>query len=141
MPPPRCLTRLRSYDEVKIKLPLALTSAHHILFTFLHVPGKTREAETVIGYSVLPVLSNEILMATKDNTLPVILDSLPPNYLSPEAEEHIKVRLPDPWCVCVCVCVIASMNRQCNRMILVFVRRMNKRGWVETPAAERHETR
>lgn len=76
---------------MKIKLPLVLTSAHHLLFTFLHVPGKAREQESVVGYSVLPILSNEILMAAKDNALPVILDTLPPGYLSPEVEEHIKV--------------------------------------------------
>lgn len=81
----------RSYDEIKIKLPLALTGGHHLLFTFLHVSGKAREPEAVIGYSVLPVLSNEVLMVSKENTLPVILDTLPPNYLAPEAEEHMKV--------------------------------------------------
>lgn len=31
-------------------------------------------------------------MASKENSLPVIAEILPPNYLSPEAEDNIKVR-------------------------------------------------
>ena len=64
-----------------------------MLFTFIHVPAKAREQEGVIGYAVLPLLSNEVLLASKDNALPVILDSLPVGYLSPENDEHLKVRV------------------------------------------------
>lgn len=45
------------YEEVKIKLPARLTSAHHLLFTFYHISCQVKKneptpTEVPVGYTV-----------------------------------------------------------------------------------------
>lgn len=49
------------YDEIKIRLPIQLSSNHHLLFTFFHVScelSKKREngIESCVGYAWIPLL-------------------------------------------------------------------------------------
>lgn len=52
------------YEEIKLRLPLNITSQHHILFSFVHVScdlSKKRDTgasfENPVGYSWLPLLA------------------------------------------------------------------------------------
>lgn len=51
------------YDEIKIRLPVHITTKHHLLFTLKHisVDGSRKKphtsVETVVGYTWLPLIS------------------------------------------------------------------------------------
>lgn len=74
------------YEEIKMKLPLQLTSQHHILFSFVHVScnlSKKKDnqlLENPVGYSWLPLLCKGKLNI-EEQVLPVAT-FLPPGYLS-----------------------------------------------------------
>ncbi|XP_071435974.1 dedicator of cytokinesis protein 8 isoform X2 [Pithys albifrons albifrons] len=83
------------YEEVKIKLPAKLTEKHHLLFTFYHIscqPKQGASVETLLGYSWLPILSNDHLQ-TGHYSLPVALDKLPLHY-SIHSPEKISPQTP-----------------------------------------------
>uniref|UniRef100_A0AAR2KB88 Dedicator of cytokinesis 8 n=1 Tax=Pygocentrus nattereri TaxID=42514 RepID=A0AAR2KB88_PYGNA len=72
------------YEEVKIRLPARLTERHHLLFSFFHISCQQKQnqsgsVETLIGYSWLPILSNERLQMGQ-YCLPIALERLPVNY-------------------------------------------------------------
>ncbi|KAK2837136.1 hypothetical protein Q5P01_014348 [Channa striata] len=72
------------YEEVKLLLPAHLTDRHHLLFTFYHISCQQKQnqsgsCETLIGYSWLPILSNDRLQ-TGQFCLPIVLEQLPVNY-------------------------------------------------------------
>uniref|UniRef100_A0AAY5F4T4 Dedicator of cytokinesis 8 n=1 Tax=Electrophorus electricus TaxID=8005 RepID=A0AAY5F4T4_ELEEL len=84
------------YEEVKIRLPARLTERHHLLFTFIHVSCQARQSqsaspETLIGYSWLPILSNERLQVGQC-CLPIVQDRLPLNYSLHSPEVMVPVR-------------------------------------------------
>ncbi|XP_066460304.1 dedicator of cytokinesis protein 8 isoform X3 [Eleutherodactylus coqui] len=87
------------YDEVKIKLPAKLTEKHHLLFTFYHISCQQKvgtSAETVLGYSWLPILTNDRLQ-TGHYCLPVATEKLPANY-SMHSPEKLPVQCtPIKW--------------------------------------------
>lgn len=75
------------YEEIKIRLPLNVSSQHHILFSFVHVScdlSKRRDANTSfenpVGYSWLPLLPKGKINV-EEQMLPVAA-SLPAKYLS-----------------------------------------------------------
>ncbi|XP_035377777.1 dedicator of cytokinesis protein 8 isoform X2 [Electrophorus electricus] len=85
------------YEEVKIRLPARLTERHHLLFTFIHVSCQARQSqsaspETLIGYSWLPILSNERLQVGQC-CLPIVQDRLPLNY-SLHSPEKLPPQVP-----------------------------------------------
>jgi hypothetical protein len=51
------------HEEIKLKLPFALTESHHILFSFFSVNLKTKKGkddyEKLLGYATLPVYPKE----------------------------------------------------------------------------------
>nr|AKN21433.1 slc6a-13 [Schmidtea mediterranea] len=63
------------HDEIKIRLPGRVTANHYLLFTFYHVSCQANKKsdgatmETLIGYSWLPILENEILRASEHSLL------------------------------------------------------------------------
>eukprot|EP00123_Amoebidium_parasiticum_P017601 comp23911_c1_seq1/m.42132 comp23911_c1_seq1/g.42132 ORF comp23911_c1_seq1/g.42132 comp23911_c1_seq1/m.42132 type:complete len:1683 (-) comp23911_c1_seq1:637-5685(-) len=75
-------------DEIKVFLPVNLSSHHHLRFTFVHIkasPPKKNEKEanvaTVVGYCILPVLdSTGKLLSDGAYEIPVASE-LPDNYL------------------------------------------------------------
>uniref|UniRef100_A0A8C9FU37 Dedicator of cytokinesis 7 n=1 Tax=Pavo cristatus TaxID=9049 RepID=A0A8C9FU37_PAVCR len=76
------------HEEIKIKLPAALTDHHHLLFTFYHVSCQQKQntpLETPVGYTWIPMLQNGRLK-TGQFCLPVSLEKPPQAYsvLSPE---------------------------------------------------------
>uniref|UniRef100_A0A4W3I185 Dedicator of cytokinesis 8 n=1 Tax=Callorhinchus milii TaxID=7868 RepID=A0A4W3I185_CALMI len=88
------------YEEVKIKLPAKLRERHHLLFTFYHISCQQKQnqgasAESLIGYSWLPILMSERLH-TGLYCLPVALDKLPNKY-SMHSPEKIPNQLPIKW--------------------------------------------
>ncbi|XP_034026414.1 dedicator of cytokinesis protein 8 isoform X2 [Thalassophryne amazonica] len=85
------------YEEVKVALPARLTEQHHILFTFYHISCQQKQnqsssCETLIGYSWLPILSNDRLQ-TGQFCLPIVLDRLPVNY-SLHTPEKVPPQVP-----------------------------------------------
>uniref|UniRef100_UPI003AAE01D7 dedicator of cytokinesis protein 8 n=1 Tax=Centroberyx gerrardi TaxID=166262 RepID=UPI003AAE01D7 len=85
------------YEEVKLALPARLTERHHLLFTFYHISCQQKQnqsgsCETLIGYSWLPMLSNDRLQ-TGQYCLPIALDRLPANY-SLHTPEKIPPQVP-----------------------------------------------
>ncbi|KAK1801285.1 hypothetical protein P4O66_022961, partial [Electrophorus voltai] len=85
------------YEEVKIRLPARLTEHHHLLFTFIHVSCQARQSqsaspETLIGYSWLPILSNQRLQVGQC-CLPIVQDRLPLNY-SLHSPEKLPPQVP-----------------------------------------------
>lgn len=75
------------YEEIKIRLPLNITSQHHILFSFLHVSCdivKKKDQyvapETPVGYAWIPLL-NKGRMNIDEQSIAVAA-TLPPGYLS-----------------------------------------------------------
>lgn len=75
------------YEEIKIRLPLNISTQHHILFSFIHVScdlSKRRDTsmtfETPVGYSWMPLLSKGKINV-EEQLLPVAA-TLPPKYLS-----------------------------------------------------------
>lgn len=74
------------YEEVKIRLPLAITTQHHILFSFTHVScniTKKKDSDPVdspVGYAWLPLISKGKLNL-EEQIIPVAA-SLPNGYLS-----------------------------------------------------------
>ncbi|KAJ7993970.1 hypothetical protein DPEC_G00261100 [Dallia pectoralis] len=85
------------YEEVKISLPARLTEKHHLLFTFFHISCQQKQnqagsGETLIGFSWLPMLSNDRLQ-TGQYCLPMALDKLPVNY-SLHSPEKIPAQVP-----------------------------------------------
>ncbi|XP_041042551.1 dedicator of cytokinesis protein 8 isoform X2 [Carcharodon carcharias] len=86
------------YEEVKLKLPAKITAKHHLLFTFYHISCQQKQnqagsAETLIGYSWLPILMNERLQ-TGHYCLPVALDRLPNKYSMHSPEQKIPNQNP-----------------------------------------------
>uniref|UniRef100_A0A2I3GCR6 Dedicator of cytokinesis 7 n=1 Tax=Nomascus leucogenys TaxID=61853 RepID=A0A2I3GCR6_NOMLE len=76
------------HEEIKVKLPAALTDHHHLLFTFYHVSCQQKQntpLETPVGYTWIPMLQNGRLK-TGQFCLPVSLEKPPQAYsvLSPE---------------------------------------------------------
>ncbi|NXO30638.1 DOCK8 protein, partial [Cisticola juncidis] len=87
------------YEEVKIKLPAKLTEKHHLLFTFYHIscqPKQGASVETLLGYSWLPILSNDRLQ-TGHYSLPVALDKLPLHYSIHSPEKITSQTPPIKW--------------------------------------------
>ncbi|KAM3868150.1 dedicator of cytokinesis protein 8 [Diretmus argenteus] len=85
------------YEEVKLILPARLTERHHLLFTFYHISCQQKQnqsgsCETLIGYSWLPMWSNDRLQ-TGQYCLPIVLDRLPVNY-SLHSPEKIPPQVP-----------------------------------------------
>lgn len=82
------------YDEIKIKLPVPLTSKHHILFSFYHVSCKQSKLNkldsitTPLGSCFVPILQSKLLQA-KEFSLPVAIQ-LCSSYLADE-DQQIKV--------------------------------------------------
>lgn len=74
------------YEEIKLELPLQLTSQHHILFSFIHVScnlSKKKDnvsLETPVGFAWLPLL-NRGRLNIEEQVLPVA-SYLPPGYLA-----------------------------------------------------------
>ncbi|XP_055683113.1 dedicator of cytokinesis protein 9 isoform X1 [Lutzomyia longipalpis] len=74
------------YEEVKLKLPLHITTQHHILFSFVHVScdlGKKKENnsfETPVGYAWLPLLMKGKINV-EEQMIPVAA-TLPTGYLA-----------------------------------------------------------
>ncbi|XP_037912923.1 dedicator of cytokinesis protein 9 isoform X4 [Hermetia illucens] len=75
------------YEEIKMRLPLNITTQHHILFSFLHVScnlSKKRDAnagfETPVGYAWLPLL-HKGKINLEEQMIPVAA-TLPSGYLS-----------------------------------------------------------
>lgn len=75
------------YEEIKIRLPLNITSHHHILFSFVHVScdlSKRRDANTsyenAVGYSWMSLLSKGKINV-EEQVLPVAA-ALPAGYLA-----------------------------------------------------------
>uniref|UniRef100_H0V767 Dedicator of cytokinesis 7 n=1 Tax=Cavia porcellus TaxID=10141 RepID=H0V767_CAVPO len=76
------------HEEIKVRLPAALTDHHHLLFTFYHVSCQQKQntpLETPVGYTWIPMLQNGRLK-TGQFCLPVSLEKPPQAYsvLSPE---------------------------------------------------------
>lgn len=72
-------------DEVKVRLPIQITTRHHLLFTFYHIScdatkKKDVSVETCVGYSWLPLL-HKGRICVEEQMLPVAA-SLPPGYLT-----------------------------------------------------------
>nr|XP_006137919.1 dedicator of cytokinesis protein 8 isoform X1 [Pelodiscus sinensis] len=87
------------YEEVKIKLPAKLTGKHHLLFTFYHISCQPKQgvcAETLLGYSWLPILLNDRLQ-TGHYCLPVAVDKLPLNYSMHSPEKVPSQTPPIKW--------------------------------------------
>uniref|UniRef100_A0AAR2LG32 Dedicator of cytokinesis 8 n=1 Tax=Pygocentrus nattereri TaxID=42514 RepID=A0AAR2LG32_PYGNA len=85
------------YEEVKIRLPARLTERHHLLFSFFHISCQQKQnqsgsVETLIGYSWLPILSNERLQMGQ-YCLPIALERLPVNY-SMHSPEKMPTQVP-----------------------------------------------
>ncbi|KAL7828401.1 hypothetical protein SRHO_G00320350 [Serrasalmus rhombeus] len=85
------------YEEVKIRLPARLTERHHLLFSFFHISCQQKQnqsgsLETLIGYSWLPILSNERLQMGQ-YCLPIALERLPVNY-SMHSPEKMPTQVP-----------------------------------------------
>mmetsp|Transcript_2535 Transcript_2535/g.5775 ORF Transcript_2535/g.5775 Transcript_2535/m.5775 type:complete len:2039 (-) Transcript_2535:83-6199(-) len=72
------------YTEVKIQLPMRLHRQAHLFFTFYNVSCKKKRKHEMelIGYSVLPILENGQVIATKEHKLPVA-SKLPKSYFIP----------------------------------------------------------
>lgn len=74
------------YEEVKMRLPLAITPQHHLLFSFVHVScniTKKKEIDPVeapVGYAWLPLIAKGKLNLD-EQTIPVAA-TLPNGYLS-----------------------------------------------------------
>ncbi|XP_055599906.1 dedicator of cytokinesis protein 9 isoform X2 [Uranotaenia lowii] len=76
------------YEEIKLRLPLRITSQHHLLFSFFHVScniAKKKDlvstsAETPVGYAWLPLLIKGKLNI--DEQCLAVAASLPVGYLS-----------------------------------------------------------
>lgn len=76
------------YEELKVRLPLQLHAAHHLLFSFVHVScdlSKKREAgaamEAPVGYAWLPLLQRGGRVAVEEQCLAVAA-TLPAGYLA-----------------------------------------------------------
>lgn len=85
------------HDELKLSLPLMITSKHNLLFTFYHVACKTDEEAgdvlTPVGYAFMPLLFRGRFLE-KEITLP-IASSLPKAYMSPEGEAALRTLIFD----------------------------------------------
>ncbi|XP_063703194.1 dedicator of cytokinesis protein 9 isoform X3 [Culicoides brevitarsis] len=74
------------YEEIKIRLPLAITAQHHILFSFVHVScniGKKKDTDPVespVGFAWIPLLTKGKLNL-EEQCIPVAT-TLPAGYLS-----------------------------------------------------------
>lgn len=74
------------YEEIKLRLPLNLTTQHHLLFSFLHVScdlAKKKEnvsSETPVGYAWIPILSKGKINI--DEQIIPVAATLPGGYLS-----------------------------------------------------------
>jgi hypothetical protein len=95
------------YDEVKISLPIKLSSKQHLFFTFYHVSvdsQKKEKTESVVGYSWLPLLQDlgrmdgefelPVLQASSNSTEPI----LPGNYLkmcTPSSADRFGIKFLD----------------------------------------------
>jgi len=80
------------YREVKIELPCNITKAHHLFFTFFHIPVKGKgkgNVENLCGYSFLPLLEENTFIEDGKKKLPVAY-VMPPNYRDPANEESIQ---------------------------------------------------
>ncbi|KAH1176526.1 hypothetical protein KIL84_021260 [Mauremys mutica] len=78
------------YEEIKLRLPPALTDNHHLLFTFSHVSCQPRQSpplETPVGYTWVPLLQHGRLR-TGPLCLPVSVEKPPPSYsvLTPDVQ-------------------------------------------------------
>jgi hypothetical protein len=76
-------------EEVKIRLPLFLTSQHHLLFSFYHVSYTHQKDDTVIGHSFLPIYKNNVIIVDKEYELPVT-SNLIPHYMIESQQGHLK---------------------------------------------------
>jgi dedicator of cytokinesis protein 6/7/8 len=87
-------------DEVKLSLPLIITSKHNLVFTFFHVACKPDGEEgnedllTPVGHAFMPLLFRGRFVE-KDITLP-IASTLPKGYMSPEGEAALRSLIYDP---------------------------------------------
>lgn len=75
------------YEEIKLRLPLSLTSQHHLLFSFVHVScdlSKKRDhnasMEQPVGFAWLPLLQKGRINV--DEQCLAVAATLPPGYLS-----------------------------------------------------------
>ncbi|XP_069555622.1 dedicator of cytokinesis protein 8 isoform X2 [Brachyistius frenatus] len=89
------------YEEVKLALPARLTERHHLLFTFYHISCQQKQnqsgsCETLIGYSWLPLLSNDRLQCGQF-CLPIVLERLPVNYSLHTPEKLPPQVAPVKW--------------------------------------------
>jgi hypothetical protein len=70
-------------EEIKIMLPLNLTTTSHLFFTFYKVSIKKKPGKReIIGYSVLPLYMKGRLLADEVHDLR-IASKLPKNYMIP----------------------------------------------------------
>lgn len=72
-------------DEVKLRLPIHLTTKHHLLFTFYHVSceinkKKDTAVESCVGYAWLPLLQKGRLVVDEQHL--AVAAHLPPGYLA-----------------------------------------------------------
>jgi hypothetical protein len=71
------------YDEIKMKLPAALSDNHHLLFTFYHISCQKKveqsSVDTPVGYTWLPLIRDGRLISG-EFCLPVMLETPPKNY-------------------------------------------------------------
>ncbi|KJH42708.1 hypothetical protein DICVIV_11301 [Dictyocaulus viviparus] len=94
-------------DEIKIRLPLCLSSSDHLLFSFSHISvaeqtnGKSNESvESAIGYSWLPLVwkKDQLVMENDEEefALPVAVD-LPSTYFlsGPFREDNSDIKWVD----------------------------------------------
>jgi hypothetical protein len=75
-------------DEVRVRLPLALTAQHHLVFTFWHVPCQVKGTEEEaalrpIGFSYLPLFPH---LPVEERSLPVFF-KMEPGYLSQQRDQ------------------------------------------------------
>lgn len=105
------------YEEIKLRLPLRITTQHHLLFSFFHVScniAKKKDlvstvAETPVGYAWLPLLSKGKLNI-EEQCLPVAA-SLPAGYLSIQPLGLGRgVSFMLPFFVFQCMTVIAACH-------------------------------
>lgn len=74
------------YEEIKIQLPVHITSQHHLLFSFHHISCDSKKKELAnslespVGFAWLPLL-NKGKLNIDEQVLPVAA-SLPAGYLS-----------------------------------------------------------
>ncbi|GAM18922.1 hypothetical protein SAMD00019534_020970, partial [Acytostelium subglobosum LB1] len=71
-------------DEIKVRLPFALSTKHHLLFKLYHVvcnKKKDEDTENLIGFSVLPIYKDRRIIQDGLQNLPLALSEPTDRYL------------------------------------------------------------